>query len=71
MNTRVKYESPTSYNIKVNVNIIIFTDGHSSVGTRGLKSRMCHPYPHACRKRRLKWGAVTQVADTALSTNLT
>ena len=28
------------------------------VGTRGLKSRMCPPYPHACRKRRLKWGAV-------------
>ena len=27
-------------------------------GTRGLKSRMCPPYPHACRKRRLKWGAV-------------
>ena len=22
------------------------------------KSRMCPPYPHACRKRRLKWGAV-------------
>ena len=39
-------------------------------GTRGLKSRMCPPYPHACRKRRLKWGAViyiAQVADTALS----
>ena len=30
----------------------------ASVGTRGLKSRMCPPYPHACRKRRLKWGAV-------------
>ena len=30
----------------------------SPVGTRGLKSRMCPPYPHACRKRRLKWGAV-------------
>ena len=29
-----------------------------SVGTRGFKSRMCPPYPHACRKRRLKWGAV-------------
>ena len=28
------------------------------VGTRGFKSRMCPPYPHACRKRRLKWGAV-------------
>ena len=28
------------------------------VGTRGIKSRMCPPYPHACRKRRLKWGAV-------------
>ena len=28
------------------------------VGTRGLKSRMRHPYPHACRKRRLKWGGV-------------
>ena len=28
------------------------------VGTRGVKSRMCPPYPHACRKRRLKWGAV-------------
>ena len=24
----------------------------------GFKSRMCPPYPHACRKRRLKWGAV-------------
>ena len=24
----------------------------------GVKSRMCPPYPHACRKRRLKWGAV-------------
>ena len=22
----------------------------SPVGTRGLKSRMCPPYPHACRK---------------------
>ena len=41
------------------------------VGTRGLKSRMCPPYPHACRKRRLKWGAViAQVADTTLSINL-
>ena len=28
------------------------------MGTRGFKSRMCPPYPHACRKRRLKWGAV-------------
>ena len=28
------------------------------VGTRGLKSRMCPPYPNACRKRRLKLGAV-------------
>ena len=28
------------------------------VGSRGLKSRMCPPYPHAYRKRRLKWGAV-------------
>ena len=28
----------------------------SPVGTRGLKSRKCPPYPHACRKRRLKWG---------------
>ena len=28
------------------------------VGTRGVKSRKCPPYPHACRKRRLKWGAV-------------
>ena len=28
------------------------------VGARGFKSRMCPPYPHACRKRRLKWGAV-------------
>ena len=27
-------------------------------GPGGLKSRMCPPYPHACRKRRLKWGAV-------------
>ena len=26
--------------------------------SRGFKSRMCPPYPHACRKRRLKWGAV-------------
>ena len=30
----------------------------STVGTRGLKSRMCPPYPHACRKRQLEWGAV-------------
>ena len=30
----------------------------SPVGTRGFKSRMCPPYPHACRKRRLKWGAI-------------
>ena len=30
----------------------------SPVGARGFKSRMCPPYPHACRKRRLKWGAV-------------
>ena len=28
------------------------------VGPRGFKSRMCPPYPHTCRKRRLKWGAV-------------
>ena len=28
------------------------------VRTRGFKSRMCPPYPHACRIRRLKWGAV-------------
>ena len=27
-------------------------------GAPGLMSRMCPPYPHACRKRRLKWGAV-------------
>ena len=33
-------------------------DIHSPVGARGFKSRMCPPYPHACRKRRLKWGAV-------------
>ena len=41
-------------------------------GDPGLKSRMCPPYPHACRKRRLKWGRrfIAQVADTALSTNL-
>ena len=31
---------------------------NTPVGTRGLKSIMCPPYPHACRKRRLKWGAV-------------
>ena len=43
------------------------------VGTWGLKSRMCPPYPHACRKRRLKMGRryKAQVADTALSSNLT
>ena len=44
------------------------------LGDPGVKSRMCLPYPHACRKGRLKWGAViyiAQVADTALSTNLT
>ena len=35
-----------------------FFGDFSPVGTRGLKSRMCPPYPHACRKRRLKWGAV-------------
>ena len=27
-------------------------------GDPGFKSRMCPPYPHASRKRRLKWGAV-------------
>ena len=43
--------------------LIIF----SPVGIRGLKSRMCPLYPHACRKRRY----IAQVADTALSTNLT
>ena len=32
------------------------------------KSRMCPPYPHACRKRRRD---IAKVADTALSTNLT
>ena len=38
------------------------------VGDRGFKSRMCPPYPRACRKRRLKSGGViAQVADTALS----
>ena len=31
---------------------------NAPVGTRGFKSGMCPPYPHACRKRRLKWGAV-------------
>ena len=30
----------------------------TSRGDPGFKSRMCPPYPHACRKRRLKWGAV-------------
>ena len=42
------------------------------VGTRGLKSRMCPPYPHACRKA-TKMGRryIAKVADTALSTNLT
>ena len=33
-------------------------NNRTPVGTRGLKSRMCPPYPNACRKRRLKWGAV-------------
>ena len=37
---------------------LVFPIGPTPVGTRGLKSRMCPPYPHACRKRRLKWGAV-------------
>ena len=39
----------------------------------GFKSRMCPPYPHACRKRRIKMRRrnIAQVADTALSTNLT
>ena len=39
----------------------------------GFKSRMCPPYPHACRKKVTKMGHrnIAQVADTALSTNLT
>ena len=29
-------------------------------GDPGVKSRMCPPYPHACRKRRLKWGGFSK-----------
>ena len=56
-----------------NVNEIMqHLNTYAPVGTRGLKSRLCPPYPHACRKRRLKWGRyIAQVADTALSTYLT
>ena len=39
-------------------NCIVYSIDMPPVGTRGYKSRMCPPYPHACRKRRLKWGAV-------------
>ena len=41
-----------------NTHLIDHVLSTSPVGTRGLKSRMCPPYPNACRKRRLKWGAV-------------
>ena len=45
----------------VNYNIFIkgiYLINYSPVGARGFKSRMYPPYPHVCRKRRLKWGAV-------------
>ena len=48
------------------------TEPSTPVGARGFKSRMCPPYPHACRKA-TKMGRcnIAQVADTALSPNLT
>ena len=30
------------------------------MGTPGVMSRMYPPYPHACRKRRLKWGGFSE-----------
>ena len=52
------YIKPT-YLIK-STNPCVFSQvwSESPLGTRGFKSRMCPPYPHACLKRRLKWGAV-------------
>ena len=32
----------------------------SPVGTRGLKTRICPPYPHARHKRRLKWDGFSE-----------
>ena len=48
------------FNVTINNISVIHVTAHrcAPVGTWGLKSRMCPPYPHACRKRRLKWGAV-------------
>ena len=30
------------------------------VGSRGAKKKMCHPYPHSCRKKLLKWGGFSE-----------
>ena len=42
--------------------------GFTPRGTRGVKSRMCPPYPHACRKKATKMGrrGIAKVDDTAL-----
>ena len=37
---------------------VIYLVARHPMGTQGLKSRMCPRYPHKCRKRLLKWGAV-------------
>ena len=43
------------FNNMCNIVVLIST---SPRGDPGVKSRMCPRYPHACHKRRLKWGAV-------------